>query len=335
MIVYIGNNLKRSSSNVTTMVLLSTMLRNEGYTLTLSSSYNNQLLRLLDMLFTVYRNRNRTRFVLIDTYSSLNFYYAYAVARLCQLIDIPYIPILHGGNLPDRLVRSKKMSEIIFNRSYRNIAPSLFLKAAFAKHGYEVDCIPNVLEVGKYEYKLRTCLQPKLLYVRAFSKIYNPKMAIEVLQHLKKKYENASLCMVGPDKDGSLQAVKAYAKQLGLESSVTFTGKLSKEEWHRLAQDFDVFINTTNFDNTPLSVMEAMALGLPVVSTNVGGVPYLIEHGTNGMLVDKGDADAMSIIIDELIQHSEQSVSLSVQARKKVQSFDWEEVKGLWKAVLG
>ena len=335
MIVYIGNNLKRSSSNVTTMVLLSKLLRKEGYTLTLSSSCNNQLLRLVDMLFTVFRNRSRVSFVLIDTYSSLNFYYAYAVARLCQFLDIPYIPILHGGNLPDRLARSKKMSENIFNRSFRNIAPSMFLKTSFEEHGYEVDCIPNVLELDKYEYKERTSLQPKLLYVRAFSKIYNPKMAIDVLAQLKKKYKNASLCMVGPDKDGSLAVVKDYAMRLGLDSSVTFTGKLSKEEWHQLAKDYDVFINTTNFDNTPLSVMEAMALGLPVVSTNVGGVPFLIEHGINGMLVNKGDAITMSRIIDQLIQHSEQSVSLVEQARKKVQSFDWEVVKGMWKSVLG
>ena len=335
MIVYIGNNLKRESSNVTTMVLLSKLLQNEGYTLTLSSSYNNQLLRLLDMLLTVYRNRRNTSFVLIDTYSSLNFYYAYAVARLCKLLKIPYIPILHGGNLPDRLVRSKRMSETIFKGSHRNIAPSQFLKAAFEKHGYEVDCIPNVLEVEKYEYKQRMSVQPKLLYVRAFSKIYNPKMAIEVLHHLKRKYENASLCMVGPDKDGSLQEVKEYATQLGVETAVTFTGKLSKEEWHQLAKEYDVFINTTNFDNTPLSVMEAMALGLPVVSTNVGGVPYLIEHGANGMLVNKGDAASMSSIIERFIQHSEQTVSLTLQARRKVQSFDWKRVKGLWKSVLG
>ena len=80
--------------------------------------------------------------------------------------------------------------------------------------------------------------------------------------------------MVGPDKDGSLEKTKQYAKEKGVLHRVRFTGGLSKTEWIELSKDYNIFINTTNVDNTPVSVMEAMALGFPVISTNVGGVPF-------------------------------------------------------------
>jgi len=79
--------------------------------------------------------------------------------------------------------------------------------------------------------------------------------------------------MVGPDKDSSLGEAKDLAKQLGVAESVTFTGVLPKAQWHQLSEKFDIFINTTNIDNMPVSIIEAMALGLPIVSTNAGGLP--------------------------------------------------------------
>src|SRR5690606_32388170 len=119
--------------------------------------------------------------------------------------------------------------------------------------------------------------KPRLLWVRSFSQIYNPVLALKIVEILKLKAMEVSLCMVGPDKDGSLQRCKEMATELNLP--VSFTGLLSKQEWIALSRDFDIFINTTNFDNMPISVMEAMSLGMPVISTNVGGLPLLIENG--------------------------------------------------------
>ena len=112
-------------------------------------------------------------------------------------------------------------------------------------------------------------------------------MAIEVLKELKNTYPNAALCMVGPDKDGTQADVQQLIKRYQLHDSVEITGVLSKEDWHKKSEDFDIFINTTNVDNTPVSVIEAMALGLPVVSTNAGGLPYLINNGKDGILIEK------------------------------------------------
>ena len=138
--------------------------------------------------------------------------------------------------------------------------------------------------------------------------------------------------MVGPDNDGSLAKTKAYAKQLAVD--VSFTGKLTKTEWIAKSEHYNIFINTTNFDNTPVSVIEAMALGLPVVSTNVGGLPFLIEDTINGTLVAPDDIDAFVTAILQYKNNPEFVQSVVKQARETVKAFDWEVVKQQWLLTL-
>jgi len=316
------------------MVTLSNLLKEEGFELLMTSSKKNQLLRVIDMLFNIVKYRKKNSYILIDTYSTRNFYYALACSQLARVFKLNYIPILHGGNLPNRLVKSPKLSSLIFKNSYKNIAPSNYLKSEFELKGYEVVFIPNVLEVNTYKFKKRALFSPKLLYVRAFDKIYNPKMAVYVLSEILKEYPLAKLCMVGPDKDGSLKECKDLALSLGIAASIEFTGVLSKREWHKLSKEYDLFINTTNLDNTPVSVMEAMALGLPVISTNVGGIPYLIENNVTGVLVPPNDVISMSNEIKKLLSTQDRLKKIASNARAQVEKFDWDVVKGDWKSIL-
>jgi glycosyltransferase involved in cell wall biosynthesis len=192
--------------------------------------------------------------------------------------------------------------------------------------------IPNTIDLEMYPYHPRNLNGPRLLWVRSFSKIYNPKMAIDVFAFLKRDFPNAELCMVGPDKENTIEKYIQYSKDLGLE--VTFTGKLPKEEWIARAVDFDIFINTTHFDNTPVSVIEAMALGLPVVSTNVGGVPFLIESGKHGILVEDSDTIGMVNAIRQLLNDPQLVRFIQKNARAKVSHYDWQVVKNFWLALL-
>ncbi|TDI81691.1 MAG: glycosyltransferase family 1 protein, partial [Bacteroidetes bacterium] len=139
-------------------------------------------------------------------------------------------------------------------------------------------------------------------------------------------------CMIGPEKDGSLKKCKAYATERQLP--VIFTGMLSKEAWRKRSRDYDIFINTTNFDNMPVSVMEAMALGLPVISTNVGGVPYLITDHQDGLLVLPDHRDQFVNAIHKLCTNNDLARSLSKNARKKAEGFDWQNVKQHWLTLL-
>jgi glycosyltransferase involved in cell wall biosynthesis len=332
-ILNIGNKLNNKHSNPSSIQKLGLLLEREGYTLFYASSKTNKLFRLLDMLKTCFVCRSKVDVVLIDTYSTLNFFYAFFTSQLCRLLKLKYIPILHGGNLPRRLKKNPRLCNMIFKNALINVSPSHYLKQAFENFGYKnIICIPNSIVIDDYEFIKRDFNIIKLLWVRSFSKIYNPKLAIKVLKRLKDERINVSLCMVGPDTDGSLQDVKAFAKEQKVK--IVFTGRLSKEEWINLSKDYNIFINTTNFDNTPVSVMEAMALGLPIVSTNVGGLPYLISDKEEGLLVDKDDVNKMVDAVKYLIDNQEFARQIAVNARHKVEQFNWEQVKKLWFNVL-
>jgi len=332
-VLYIGNNLKTKTSNVSGIQTLGALLEQEGYTMHYASSKAYKLHRLLDMIWSVLKFHKNVDFVLIDTYSTVNFYYALVISQLCRLLKLKYVPILHGGNLEHRLKDSPRFSGLIFNNAYTLVAPSGFLKTVFETYGYKnIIYIPNTFEITNYTFQHRDFKTPRLLWVRSFSEIYNPKLAIHVFNALKKNQPHATLCMVGPDSDGSLVEVKQLASQLHLK--VEFTGKLTKRDWIALSKDYNVFINTTNFDNTPLSVIEAMALGLPIVSTNVGGLPYLITDAVDGMLVAPDLTAAMVEAINTLQLDEDLRIRLVTNARKKVENFDWNAIKLKWNALF-
>lgn len=333
-ILYIGNKLSKHGFSVTNIETLGEQLINLGYEVHFASEYKNKALRLMDMLFSIIMLQNKVNLVLIDVYSKQAFNFALLSAWICRIFKIQYIPILHGGNLPRRLKRHPVLCNSIFAKSEINVAPSRYLEEAFVKEGFKVEYIPNNISTSTYQFREKTNFGPFILWVRSFDNIYNPQMAIDVVDGLSKSFPGVKLCMVGPDKDGSMKSCIEYAKAKNLQENVLFPGKLSKEEWHALSSDYDIFINTTHIDNAPVSVIEAMALGLPVVSTDVGGVPFLLEDEKDGLLVADNDTRGMENAIRRIINEENTGRKLVVNGRKKAESFDWETVKEKWTELL-
>lgn len=333
-LIYIGNKLAAAGFTPTNIDTLGPLLEVEGYILYYASSKRNQLLRLADMLYTIAKYGKRANFVLIDVYSAKAFYYAWLCALLCRLMHLEYIPILHGGNLPKRIAGSPALSRQIFGHSFTNIVISGYLQAYIDKAGYKNVLVPNNIEIELYPFKERGVISPDLLWVRSFHAVYNPGMAIHVLAQLVQEYPTATLTMVGPDKDGSMQQCKDLAKSLGLEDHIVFAGMLSKTDWIKLSAGKSLFINTTNFDNLPVSVIEAMALGMPVISTNVGGIPHLVTDKVNGMLIDAGHVNGMLSAIRELLKDSNKTRLISIAARNKAEEFSWVNVKEKWNRIF-
>ena len=256
------------------------------------------------------------------------------VSQLCRFFKLKYIPILHGGNLPHRLDKNPLVSNWIFTNSYKNVAPSGYLLEAFQKRNFpNLVFIPNTVDIVDYPFlNVLDVAVPKLLWVRSFAALYNPKMAVDVLKKVQEDFPGAELCMVGPDKDGSLEETRKYA--LAQTVNATFTGRLTKKEWIELSQKYNVFINTTNFDNTPVSVIEAMCLGLPVVTTNVGGIPFLLERKETALLVEADAGIEMSNAIIDLMHNAILRNRLVQNGRNYAADFDWEMVKEKWKCLF-
>jgi glycosyltransferase involved in cell wall biosynthesis len=333
-ILYVGNILSKHGYSATTIETLGVALEQQGFEVVYASSLKNKLFRFIDILIKTISYSTKVDYVLIDTYSTHNFWYAFSVSQLARIFNVKYIPILHGGNLPQRVKKSFYLSKMIFNNAYYNVAPSNYLLKKFQQFNFpNLVLIPNSIDIGKYPFKLRsTKLIPNLLWVRSIDLIYNPEMAIQVLSILKSKFPDSKLSMVGPYKGINEEQLNSIIRKYN--SDVIVTGKLTKQEWTKLSEGFDIFINTTHFDNTPVSLIEAIALGLPVVSTNVGGIPYLVKNRETALLVDDADCQSMVDAITELIENPELAQKLSNNGRKLVEQFDWQIVKNQWKEIL-
>tara|TARA_B100001029_G_C15039767_1_gene442745 strand:- start:781 stop:1788 length:1008 start_codon:yes stop_codon:yes gene_type:complete len=315
MILFIGNFLRGTGSNPTYLELVALDLKE--YPIVLVSSYKNKLIRLLHMIVTILKNLFTLKLVVIDTYSTKAYNFALIISIISKLLKIPYMLNLSGGNLDYRMKYSYSF-KIILKYSRINISPSKFIYKILKDNGVDSVYLPNYINLKEYPFIEKSFYAPKILWVRSFHKIYNPIMAIEVLRILDKKFPECLLCMVGPYKDNSLKDVKELSKQYSLEEKLIIKGRLTKKEIVELASCYNIFINTTNIDNLPISVLEAMALGLPVVSTNVGGIPYFLNE-SNSILVNKGDSIAMSNAIKKIIKENELGSSLSKVARKNIE----------------
>lgn len=327
-IVYVDNFLAEHGATPTTGVTLTSLFERDGYTVIRAGTKLSKPARLFEMLGAIRRNRNAI--ILIAVYSTSAFYFAWACARLCRLLGAPYIPCLHGGNLPQRISNNPGLSGQIFAHSYTNVVVSGYLQASLNQRNWRSVLIPNSINIAQYPFLHRSKLQPKLLWVRSFHHIYNPQLAIQLVNALAINYPAVTLTMVGPDKDGSLDACKKLADELGVSDKITYTGRLTVNDWVAASALHDIFINTTNFDNLPVSVIEAMALGLPVVSTNVGGLPYLVTNNSNGILVPAEDLPAMQQAVESLLSNPVFAGNISMAARKEAEKYSEIEVLALW-----
>ncbi len=332
-IVYIGNQLSGSGNTPTTIDVLVPEIESLGIRVVTASKKLNKILRLADMLTTIVKHRKADA-VIIDTYSTSAFYFALACAQLCRLLHLKYIPVLHGGNLPQRFIKSPVLTRLLFGYSFTNIAVSLYLEEVLIKYGYRHRLIENSIRIANYTFTQRVQAAPAFIWVRAFDSIYNPGMAIQVFNHIHQHDSRATLVMVGPDKDGSMEKCKAMVNDMGLQAYVTFTGKLGKEEWRSIAGRQDIFINTSSFDNLPLSVIEAMALGLVIVSTDAGGLPFFLQHKENAVLSPVNDKEKMIANIEAILSGAIQAPLLSRNARATAEQYDWNIIKNKWIALF-
>src|SRR5690606_12345742 len=125
-----------------------------------------------------------------------------------------------------------------------------------------------------------------------------------------------------------------YIKVHNLDNLVTVQRRLSKPEWIQLAKGYDIMVSNPDIDNTPVSLIEGLALGMCVISTRVGGVPFLVEDGKEVLLVNRNDEVDLADAILRLLKDPDLASRLSINGRRKAEMYDWRNVKHLWKEIL-
>jgi glycosyltransferase involved in cell wall biosynthesis len=334
-VALIGNFLSASGGSRCVCEELSLRLAATGWNVITASDKRPRPWRLLHMVHTVFWHTRDYDVAVVELYSGRAFIWAEIVCAALRTIRKPYLLALHGGHLP-RFSRAhpRRVSRLLNSAAIVTV-PSNYLLAEMKPFCPHLVLLPNALDLSRYEFCLRQHPQPWLLWLRSFHHIYNPLLGLQVLANLIPDFPNARLTMVGPDKgDGALQQTVRLAQRLKLLNHLCLPGGVPKTEVPTWLARGDIFLNTTNADNAPVSVLEAMACGLPVVSTNVGGLPYLLEHERDALLVPPKDGIAMTAAVRRLLTDTPLAVRLSRESRAKAETFDWSKILPLWESLL-
>jgi glycosyltransferase involved in cell wall biosynthesis len=314
---------------------LTSRLERRGWTVHTTSAWPGRISRLFDIVRTIWRKRHRYQVAQVDVFSGPAFVWAEAACWTLRRAGQPYILTLHGGNLPAFAARWPRRVQRLLRSAARVTTPSHYLMERMQPYCDGLRVVPNALEIGAYPFRPRTAPKPRLVWLRSFHQIYNPALAARVLHGLLAGFPHCELVMVGPDEgDGSLEAFKQAARELDVSGRIRLPGGVPKETIGEWMNAGDVFLNTTNIDNTPVSVLEAMACGLCVVSTNVGGLPYLLENGRDALLVQPDDPQAMAVAVRRVLTEPGLGERLSRNARVKVEQFSWKVVLPQWEQLL-
>ncbi len=334
-VALIGNFLSGSLGTSGVIEDLAQRLAGAGWQVVTASDKPGHLPRLLDMVATVWRRRREYAVAQVDVFSGPAFRWAEAVCLTLKLAGKPTVLTLHGGGLPEFARRHPRRVRRLLDSAVAVSTPSRFLLEEMKIYREGLKLIPNPLDLSAYHFRLRARPQPRLVWLRGFHAIYNPALAPKAMALLAHDFPELQLIMVGPDKgDGSLGQTKEAAAAAGVSHLIKFPGAVPKQEVPVWLKEADIFLNTTEVDNTPISVMEAMASGLCIVSTNVGGLPYLLEHEQDALLVPPDNPQAMARAVRCILTEPGLGEHLSFQARRQAEQFDWSVVLPRWEALL-
>src|SRR5581483_7754709 len=216
-----------------------------------------------------------------------------------------------GGEAPQFFKRFSWLIVPIVRRADAVVVPSGYLQRVFEEHGFHPEVVSNFVDQERFRYRQRDRLRPKLLVTRSLEPLYNVKMALEAFVLLQRKYSDATLDIVGSGSEET--ALKEWVRRQGLRG-VCFHGAVPNERISDFLASADILLNPTNADNMPLNLLEAFAAGVPVVTTNVGGIPDLLGSVEAALLVNPNSPEEMAERVDELLCHSDLVVRLTERA---------------------
>ena len=261
-------------------------------------------------------------------------YWSFLLAPLpaivvARLFGKPVLLNYHSGEAPDHLERSWLARRTLQRWVDYNVVPSPFLRDVLASFGIPAAVVSNTLDLGEFRYRVREPLRPRLLSTRNFEPLYNVACVLRAFARVQARHPDASLVLVG---SGSQEdALRTLAAQLALRH-VTFTGRVWPAEIAHFYADADIYLQAPSIDNMPLSVLEAFASGLPVVSTDVGGVPAILTDGVHGLLAPDDDAEVLAGHVLHLLEHPDHARQMAGAAKDSCLRYDWSIVREQWLA---
>jgi glycosyltransferase involved in cell wall biosynthesis len=270
-------------------------------------------------------------------------FFAAPALRAAHRAGVPAVLNYRGGDAERFFARSFPAVDKTLRTAAAVVVPSDFLRGVFARRGVTTDVVPNVVDLERFRPGttsnnggglVRRSLGeggPRLLIARHLEPIYDVETGLRAFQLLRQRYPTAVLDVAGAGPDR--ERLERLSEELGLERSVRFLGQVENETMPSLYQSADIALNPSLVDNMPISILEALASGVPVVSTSSGGIPAMVKAGEEAVLVSPRDPEAMAKAVAALWDAPERRSALREAGLRKASTFGWSSVREEWQRV--
>jgi len=233
----------------------------------------------------------------------------------------------HSGEAEDHLRRWRRTAIPTIKLVDSVVVPSEYLVRVFASFRLKATAIYNLIDTSKFRFRERVPLRPVFLSNRNLESHYGVDRVLRAFALVQEKLPEASLTIAG---DGSQsRALKTLAEDLKLRNT-RFIGQVAPFAIDDVYDAADIFMNGSEIDNQPLSILEAFSCGLPVVTTDAGGIPDIVEDGRTGMVVACGDYAELANRAMRLLNDPALTKQIVEQARQECLKYSWEAVRDAW-----
>ncbi len=288
------------------------------------------LFRLLPYLARLWRAAGEADVFHVMANSGWSWHlFAAPAVWVARLRGVPCVVNYRGGEAEAFLDRSAASVLPTLRKAAVLAVPSGFLQEIFARRGIAAAVVPNIIDVQRFRPRLGPPpARAHLVVARSLEEIYDIPTALRAFALVQERIPGVRMTIAG---SGPAEgALRALAGELGIAPAVDFAGRLDRDRMAELYRAACVVLNPTRVDNMPNSVLEAMASGAPVVSTNVGGVPFIVRDGATALLVPPGDPAALAAAAARVLQDPQLAARLQSAALAEVQQYAWPKVRPRW-----
>lgn len=230
----------------------------------------------------------------------------------------------HGGDARLFFQKHEKWVRYWLMKAEERVVLSGFLKAVFDDFSIPAQVIPNIVELPNDVYVEKNELRPRFISVRHLRDLYNIPCIIRAFEQVQKQIPEASLTLLGEgDKRKELEAM-VIDRDL---KNVCFLGQVPNSEVGKYLKMHDVLLSSPRIDNMPVSLLEAFSAGLLVISSNVGGVPYMVENGTTGLLFKSDNDLELAEQMVWALTNQEASLRIIKNAKVEVGKYSWGNIR--------
>ena len=293
--------------------------------------------RLLPYLLRLWRMSGRVDLVHVMANSGWSWHlFAVPAIWISWFRGTPVIVNYRGGEAGPFLARASRWVALTIRRTSALVLPSGFLEQVFGSYGMTGRVVPNIIDLVRFgnEAGVLRVIEPErghIVVARNLEALYGIDSAIRAFARLRKRRPCVRLSIAGSGPEEA--ALKALAVAEGVQDAITFTGRLDRDQMAALYRDADLMLNSSRVDNMPNSVLEALASGVPVVSTDVGGIPFMVEHERTALLVKADAVDDMAEAMAKVLEDQILAQRLRSEGLELVRRYAWPAVKQAWLAV--